>query len=195
MKPFKLMILTLGLVLAGCASKLEKKNELVDHSGLEKEEAVGGETVLGVRDNKVKVQRKVFLAEELRRLENLSYGLQYEVYGNREYGTIGLYGAYKECKSELQLPKYGGKGKLQPVEPAALVINEDPEFQFAKTKEGDLVGFSEEYLSERLDRFKKYRDVLRRRRSEYEQKLEICEHDLKVAKSNFLKNKADAKAE
>ena len=130
----------------------------------------------------MKVQKKVLLAEELRHLENETYGIEYEVYGNREYGTKGLYGAYKECKAEVNSVKYGGTGKLAPIEPAAPVINEDPLLKFGKDESGELVGVSEEFLTQRIERFKKYKSLLQKRREEYETKLGICQNDVKSAK-------------
>lgn len=173
----------LAALFSGCASQLEKRNEVEDlDTKLEGAKEVSGGDRIGIRDNKMKVQKKVLLVEELRRLENETYGLEYEVYGNRQYGTIGLYGSYRDCHTELNSASLGGSGKLKPIEPAAPVINEDPFFKFGKDESGELVGVSEEYLSERIDRFKKYREVLEKRRTEYETKVRICENDLKNAK-------------
>ncbi|MCB0412789.1 MAG: hypothetical protein KDD50_00545 [Bdellovibrionales bacterium] len=171
------------LLFAACASQLEKDNEVQDlDTKLENEKKISGQDHLGIRDNKLKVQKKVLLAEELRHLENETYGIEYEVYGNREYGTKGLYGAYKECKAEVNSVKYGGTGKLAPIEPAAPVINEDPLLKFGKDESGELVGVSEEFLTQRIERFKKYKSLLQKRREEYETKLGICQNDVKSAK-------------
>jgi hypothetical protein len=186
----KLILLFTLINLGACTSALKKKNEVKDlDTKMEHAKHVSGNDSVGIKDNALIVQKKVELAEELRRLENMTYGIEYEVYGNRDYGTIGLYGVYRDCKADVNSSKYGGSGKLIPVEPPATVIKEDREFKFGKDEKGELVGISEEYLSERIDRFKKYRKVLKKRRQEYETKVRICENNLKDAKFKNQKSK------
>ncbi len=185
-----LLLLSSLFVFAACSSSLEKKNEVKElDTKLEKEQKISGNDKLGVRDNKLVVQKKVLLAEELRALENETYGIEYEVYGNREYGTKGLYGVYRDCKGDLNSVALGGTGKLIPIEPAAPVIKEDAPFELGEDEEGQLVGISEEYLTQRIDRFKKYRKVLRQRREEYETKVRICKNDVKSAKAKMAQEK------
>jgi hypothetical protein len=180
-------LLAAGL-LTSCTSSLEKRNELQDKdTRLEKQQDVSGGDVIGVRDNKVRVQKKVQLAEELRLLENEVYGMENEVYGNRQYGTKGLYGVYTDCLEDVDSVELGGTGKLKPIEPPASVIKEDRDLEFVKDEKGDLVGISEEFLSERIDRFKKYREILGKRRLEYETKTKICQNDIKSAKARMKK--------
>ncbi len=188
-------LILMVMVLGACTSALKKKNEVKDlDTKMENQKQISGDSSLGVKDNTMVVQRKVELAEELRRLENMTYAMEYEVYGNREYGTTGLYGVYRDCKGQVNSTKLGGSGKLIPVEPPAKVINEDKELKFGKDEKGELVGISEEYLSERIERFKKYRKVLRKRRQEYETKVRICENDLKDAQFKMRqKQKAKVK--
>lgn len=185
----KLIITLLAAsILVSCTSSLEKRNELSDRdTRMEKQQEISGGDVLGVRDNKVRVQRKVLLAEELRILENEVYGMENEVYGNRQYGTKGLYGVYTDCLADVDSVELGGSGKLKPIEPPASVIKEDRDLEFVKDEKGDLVGISEEFLSERIDRFKKYRELLSKRRMEYETKTKICQNDVKNAKARMKK--------
>ena len=56
-----------------------------------------------------------------------------------------------------------------------------------------IVGVSEEFLKDRIARFKKYRQTLIKRQDEYEEKLEICDADLK-AKKESQNEKASAPA-
>lgn len=179
----KVLCLASFMILGACASKLEKRNTIDDmDTKLKDEKKVSGGDKLGTRDDKVVVQRKVMLAEELRDLENETYAMEYEVYGNRKYGTKGLYGVYRDCHTDLGSYSLGGTGKMKPLEPAQPVITEDPFFKFGRDEEGELVGVNEEFLSERIDRFKKYRKLLTKRRNEYELKVRICENDLKNAR-------------
>jgi hypothetical protein len=47
-----------------------------------------------------------------------------------------------------------------------------------------IVGVSEEYLKDRLERFGGYRKVLQDRQEEYETKVKVCELELKRHKKN-----------
>ncbi len=187
------LILSAGVFLGGCATELEKRNEVKDlDTQMEKKETIKGDESVGIKDDKFRIQKKVMLAEELRRLENVTYGMEYEVYGNRDYGTKGLYGAYRDCKTEENSVDLGGDGKMSPIEPPAPVINEETKLNFGLDEKGDMVGVSEEYLSERIDRFKKYRKILKKRRSEYETKLRICENNIKNARLKMKSKSAKA---
>jgi len=181
----KLLLLPI-LFSVACSSSLEKRNEVVEEdTRMENQQEVSGGDSLGIRDDKLKVQRKVLLAEELRLLENDVYGMENEVYGNRQYGTKGLYGVYVDCTTEENSVELGGTGKMKPIEPPAKVIREERELKYVKDENGDLVGITEEYLSERIDRFKKYREILEKRRAEYETKVRICKNNVKQAKAKL----------
>lgn len=178
------ILLIAGLACSSKEKSHEEKSEVKEVTTvLENQQKIAGDDTMGVRDNKVVIQKKVLLAEELRRMENETYAMEYQVYGNREYGTKGLYGVYRDCKTDVNSPEFGGQGKVEPVEPPAPVVKEDPFFQFGKDEKGVLVGVSEEFLSERIERFKKYKTVLEKRLMEYETKVRICENDLKNAKA------------
>lgn len=196
MKYLSLLIL-LPLFMVACSStpSHEEQSKVHDLSEtqLEQSKDISGGDKVGIRENTFKVQRKVQLAEELRDLENEVYGMEYEIYGNRKYGTKGLYGAYRDCSAEVNSIKYGGSGKMKPIEKKDRVIKEDHKFKFGVDKNGDLIGVSEEYLSERIERFKKYKDLLVKRLDEYETKVRICENDLKQAKIKAKKQEKKAK--
>jgi hypothetical protein len=177
MKAFVLLIFVFSIL--GCSSK-KKKSELVDIKPLEKKNQVSGEGSLGVRDNAVVYQRKVYLAEELRQLENDAYNLETKVYGHRDYGGRGLYGVYKDCNAKLSNPKVGGDGTLSPIEPAARVLEDEKESKYGVDDKDQLVGVSEEFLSDRVNRFKKFRKILRKREDEYSEKIRICEARFKA---------------
>lgn len=193
---FKILTLLATLFFIGCAATVEERNEVQKlDTKMKKTQSIAGDEKVGVKDDKMVIQKKVRLGEELRRIENETYGLEYDVYGNRQYGTIGLYGAYSDCLAELNALKLGGDGKVQPIEPAAPVIKEDPFFKYGTDETGELVAVSEEFLTERIDRFKKYKDILEKRHQEYTLKNKICENNLKNAKYKARQEKKKSKEE
>lgn len=176
-----LTLLALGLaaLATGCSSN-PNKAEKID-TKLEHESEVGDESV-GVKDGNLVVQKKVQMNEELRRLQYEVYELEDRIYGNRKFGSQGLYGALKSCRAELVSKKYGGDGKLVFTEPIDRVTERESEFNIGIDEKDKIVGISEEFLKDRLERFKKYRQTLLKRQEEYEEKLEICDAALKAKK-------------
>lgn len=176
----KLTIVLLGLVLFGCASNPNKAEKI--ETDLKKADAVNGEESVGVKSGNMVVQKKVQMNEELRRLQYEVYELEDRVYGNRKYGSKGLYGALKSCREESVSKKNGGNGKLIWTEPVDRVTDKEDEFNIGVDEHDKIVAVSEEFLKDRITRFNKYRNTLLKRQDEYEEKLEICDADLKAKK-------------
>ncbi len=172
-----LSLLLLPLVLCYCASNPHKAKEI--DTSMEKEKSLNNEESIGVKDGDMVYQKKVDMAEELRRLHINVYSLEDRVYGNRKYGSQGLYGVLKKCRAELVNPRNGGNGKLKWTEPIDRITDKEDEFDVGYSKD-KLVGVSQEYLKDRIDRFKGYKKTLQKREDEYREKVEICENDLKA---------------
>ncbi|MEZ0392343.1 MAG: hypothetical protein ACAH59_09020 [Pseudobdellovibrionaceae bacterium] len=176
----KIMILSvLGLMVVACANP--HKAEKIE-TEIQKKEEISGDTSLGIKDGNMVVQRKVMMNEELRKLQNDVYGLEDRVYGNRNYGSLGLYGVLKNCRSELADKRNGGDGKLTWTEPIDRVTSKEEEFKIGVDENEKLVGVKEEYLKDRIERFRGYRSVLEKRQDEYEDKLAVCQTELKSKK-------------
>ncbi|MGE3683261.1 MAG: hypothetical protein AB7G93_16170 [Bdellovibrionales bacterium] len=174
----------LGMTMTvGCKSNPHKARDI--ETRLDKEESVTGNEKVGVKGGNMIVQKKVAMNEELRRLQYEVYDLEDRVYGNRQYGSKGLYGALKACREELVSKKLGGDGKLMWTEPIDRVTDKEDDFNIGVDEKDRIVGVSEEFLQDRLARFKKYKQVLNKRQDEYEEKLEICDADLKAKKENL----------
>lgn len=173
--------LTVGL-FAGCKSNPHKAEKI--DTELKKEQALNGQEKIGVKDGNMVVQKKVQMNEELRRLQYEVYELEDRVYGNRKYGSKGLYGALKSCREQITSKKYGGDGKLMWTEPVDRVTDKEDEFNIGIDEKDKIVAVSEEFLKDRLARFAKYKQTLLKRQDEYEEKLEICDADLKAKKES-----------
>lgn len=172
-----LMVSGLALVLAACASNPNKAKKL--DTKVEKSDQVSGDTKVGVKDGNMIVQKKVMMNEEVRRLQNEVYELEDKVYGNRKYGSQGLYGTLKTCRADLSSKKLGGSGKLTWTEPIDRVTDKEDEFDIGLDEKDKIIGISEEFLKDRIERFKKYKVVLQKRDDEYSEKVEICQAELK----------------
>lgn len=165
--------------LTACANK--HKAEKIE-TEIEKRQEITGDTALGIKDGNMVVQKKVMMNEELRTLQNDVYSLEDRVYGNRKYGSLGLYGVLRDCRLQLADPKNGGDGKLKWTEPIERVTEKEDEFQIGIDEKDKLVGISEEFLKDRLTRFRDYKKVLNKRQDEYEEKVAMCKAELKSQK-------------
>lgn len=180
-------VLSAGLVLASCSSNPHKAEKI--ETKINQSEVISGSDKVGVnKDGNMIVQRKVAMNEELRILQNDVYELEDRVYGNRKYGSKGLYGVLKTCREELSRKENGGEGKLMWTEPVDRITDKEDEFQIGVDEENKLVGVSEEFLKDRINRFRGYKKTLMKRQDEYEDKRDICQAELK-------QRRASAKAE
>ncbi len=185
----KLLVMIMMLSLVACKSNPHKA-ERID-TELKKEQQLAADEKIGVKDGNMVVQRKVEMNEELRRLQYEVFELEDRVFGNRKYGSKGLYGALKGCREELVSKKLGGTGKLMWTEPMDRVTDKEQEFNIGVDEKDKIVAVTEEFLKDRIQRFQKYKQTLTKRQDEYEEKLEICDADLKAKKES----KASATAE
>ena len=166
-----------ALLLASCSSNPNKVKDI--DTKMENAANISGDTALGVKDGNMVVQKKVMMNEELRKLQYEVYELEDHVYGNRKYGSLGLYGVLRDCRMQLSDPKNGGDGKLKWTEPIDRVTDKEDDFKVGIDEEKKLVGVSEEFLIDRIKRFKEYKNILEKRQDEYEEKVAICKADLK----------------
>ena len=181
--------LVAALFFIGCSSNPHKAKKI--ETEMERSEALSGEEKLGVKDGNLIVQKKVQMNEELRSLQNEVYSLEDRVYGNRKYKSQGLYGALKACRAKLTSKEMGGDGKLMWTEPMDRITDKEDEFEIGIDEKDKIVGVSEEFLKDRIKRFKGYNSLLQKREDEYQEKLEICDTELK-AKEHDMKAKTAA---
>lgn len=182
---FKLAsLLVLGLMFVGCSSNPHKAEKI--ETEMEKQSQVRDEQI-GVKDGNMVVQKKTLMSEELRRLQNEVYETEDKVYGNRSYGSKGLYGVLKDCKKELSDKRNGGDGKLIWTEPIERVTDKEEQFKIGLDENDKIVAVSEEFLKDRITRFQEYKRILSKRQDEYSEKLEICKTELASRKFDATK--------
>ncbi len=194
MKATQLLALCLaGLFIFSCSSNKHKAEKI--ETAMEREDTVTGDDKVGVKDGNLVVQRKVAMNEELRRLQYEVYELEDRVYGNRKYGSRGLYGTLKACREQLARKEYGGEGRLKWTEPVERITDKEEEYKIGIDEKNKLVAVSEEFLSDRIARFRGYKTVLMKREDEYQDKNESCkvELDSKRAEADSKRAELDQK--
>lgn len=167
------------LSLSSCASKNKAKE--VD-TKIDNTTQVTSDSVIGVKSGDMVYQRKVQMNEELRSLELAVYNTEARVYGGPRYlDNRGLYGVLKDCRAELGDVTNNGEGKPQWTEKREYVTPDD-DFSQIGLENKKLVGVTEEYLLDRIKRFKEYKATLESRQEEYETKVKACEMQLAAQK-------------
>lgn len=177
----KSLLLIMSVIFVGACSTNPNKAVKLDTS-IEKSSQLTPEQKIGVKDGNMIYQKKVNMAEELRRMQIDVYSLEDRVYGNRKFGSLGLYGVLKDCRKNISDPKNGGNGKLKWTEPIDRVTDKEEEFKIGLDEKDKIIGISEEFLKDRIERFRDYKRVLEKREDEYQEKIDICESDLNSQK-------------
>jgi TolA-binding protein len=180
-----------AITLIGCSSTPQGPGELEKtyntSTGDNREQ-------VGVRDDKVVVQKRVYLEEQLWTLKSEVDDLQRTVYGKSRTDQGGLYAALKDCRVRLADPRLGATGKSEPMEKWQNVTAQDEQFFFKADKKNNLVGVSEEALDDRLQRYQKHQRLLTDQYDAFKDKLDSCEENYKTALVQHGLNPDDTKA-
>lgn len=172
-----LCLLVVGvLFIAGCKSNPHKAEKI--ETKLESSETVSGNSKVGLKNGEMVVLDKVQMSEKLRDLQNGVYSLEDKVYGTRKLGSLGMYGELKACRRKLASRQYGGSGSMMWTEPLDRVTDKEDELKVGIDEKKDLVGVSEEYLKDRIQRFQTYKMILQKRSDEFQEKIDQCNQDV-----------------
>lgn len=169
-------------LMSACSSNPHKAEKI--ETKMEKDSVVTGDEKVGIKNGNLVVQRKVMMNEELRKLQYEVYETEDKVYGNRKFGSKGIWGVLRDCRAQLSDKKNGGDGKLIWTEPADRVTEKEDEYKIGIDEKEKIVAVSEEFLKDRIERFRGYKNVLQKREDDLEQKLQICQAELKSRKSD-----------
>nr|WP_295903427.1 hypothetical protein [uncultured Bdellovibrio sp.] len=176
----KVLVVLMGLFIVSCASKHKAKD--ID-TNVDMSAPVRSDSVVGVKDGDMVYQRKVAMNEELRRLELDVYDLEAKVMGGPRYlDNRGLYGVLRDCRVQLGDVNNSGDGKVRWTEAREYVTPDDDFSSMGIEDKKRIVGVSEEFLKDRLARFRGYRNILEKRQDEYETKVKMCQLELAAQK-------------
>ncbi len=168
------LLLVFVFEISACSSK-EKKIESVD-TKLNDQQVISPNESIGTRgEDQAVFQRKYDLVNELVKIEDEVYGLQDKVYGSPDYDSKGIYGKALACRKNKALKT----GELSFIPDKSPVVDEDQMKVARDSQTKKLIGYLEEDLQKRLERFKEYKRTLYSRQDQLEQYIDKCEVDLK----------------
>lgn len=166
----KVILTTAIFFLGACASNPHKAVEI--DTNVDKAEVAGPDAVVGIKDGNMIYQKKVLLGEELRSVTVAATEMEAKLYGGpRYYDNNGLIGVLKNCRAKLASLK--GE-KLQWTEKRDYVIPDSEKLKMGVDEKGSLTGVTEEFLKDRLERFKGYKNILSQRTDEMDDKIAAC---------------------
>ena len=166
-----LVFLSFLFAITACKTNPNKARVLVTEietsSEISKDERVG---VDGEED--MVYQKKLSLAEEIRRLQNSVVDIEDRVYGTRAYNTTGLLGEYRKCHNKLSEAQ---KASFVAPETVDRISERDEDLKIGiDEKNSRLQAISEEKLMDRITRLKTYRKELQAKEDTWTAGLERC---------------------
>lgn len=188
---------TLGLtlvciaLLAGCGSKndpTEKFDKTLNVTTSDKTESVG------MKGDKVMVKKKVYLEEQLYKMQSEIEDLELAIYGKTRREPGGIYEAVRDCRARIADPRVGGTGKPDPMEKWERLTQTDEDFQYKADNQNNMIGYSEEELDARLTRYQKQKRVLEQQYESFKDRLDSCESRYQTALVQHGLNPNDTKA-
>ncbi len=151
---------------------------------------------VGLRDDKVVIQKKIYLEEQLWGLKSEADDLQRTLYGASRQDPGGIWLGLRDCRKRLADPRLGGIGKAEAQEPWTNVTQKDESFFFKVDKKtNSLVGVTEEALDERIARYQTHKRLLETKYDEMKDKLESCEEKYQAQLVAHGLNPDDTKAQ
>lgn len=194
----RVLMLSALLFLASCSSKKDVTVSMDEAPKMEKKLNVAtsdsAETV-GVRDNKVKVRKSVYLEEDLANNQREIEDLENRIYGQSKTYPGGIYTALKSCRSRLADPRLGGDGVAEPMEKWEKISAKDPDYNYHVDRDSNVVAVSEEDLESRISNLRKLRRVLNDTYDTFQTKLDNCQSKLETAMVKHGMNPNDMKAQ
>ena len=161
------------LFVLACANP--NKAQKIDSTG-EKMKGIGDNTSVGLNKNGEMISRqKVEMADHLQQLQRKVYSLEEEVYGSDEFGNRGKWGVLKDCMKQAHSKDLGGDGKMHPLPDRRQITKKESQMKIGLDEKGNLVGSSDEFLKERIERFNGYQDILEKDKDFYDDKIQVCQ--------------------
>ena len=149
---------------------------------------------MGVRDDKVVIQKRTYLETELARLASQSSDLQDTIYGKSRQDAGGLWLELKTCRQRLSDPRLGGNGQPEAQEKWENVIDNEDDMKYVVDKYKTVMAVKEEEVADRLVRFRKYKAVLADKYDAFKDKLESCQNRYRTALIQHGMNPDDTQA-
>jgi len=191
MKFSKLWVLAAVLLAGGCASSSKTTEKFDKDLNVRTEDS---RERVGTKDDKVIIQKKVYLEEELWKLNTDVQEMENSIYGRSRRDPGGLWESLKVCRQNLADPRVGGTGKPEQMEKWGKVSEREDDYEYKIDSRNNLIGVSEEKLEERISRYQKHKRILGDAFERFRGEMDSCESNYRAALVNHGLNPDDTKA-
>lgn len=180
------------LIVVGCSSTKVTDNleEEYKNSTPEKGEKVG------LKDDKIVLQKRISLEEQLHSLGDEVEELQRITYGRSLKEPGGVWEELSRCRKKMADPRLGGNGLSEPMEKWEDLSSKDADFEHTVDKKSKkVIAVTEEALNDRIGRLKQAKSMLSDKYAKLKDKSEICEEKYKTSLVEHGLNPEDTKSE
>jgi hypothetical protein len=150
---------------------------------------------VGLKDGTVKIQKTVYLEEDLNKMQREIEDLENRIYGQSKTYPGGMYLSLKECRGRLADARLGGNGVPEPMEKWEKISEKDADYNYHVDRDQNVVAVSEEDLASRITNLRKLKRVLGDTYDTFQTRLDNCEQKLSAEMLAHGMNPADAKAQ
>jgi len=178
------------ILIIGCSTNSYKKDFDIQLNSRTPDE---GEKI-GIKDKKIIISKRIFLEEELFKLQREIEDLENSMFGRSKQNPGGLWLALKSCRERLSDPRIGGNGIPEPMEKWEKITQRTPDYIYI-VENNFVIGLSEEELSTRINRMKADRKILADMYDDFNEKLLLCEAKYKTTLIQHGMNPEDTKSQ
>lgn len=150
---------------------------------------------VGVKDKTVVIQKRIYLEEELSKLQGQIGDLENSIYGRSRKDPGGLWTNLQKCRKRLADPRLGGDGNTEPMEKWERISDKDDDFNYGVDERNNVIAYSEENLETRIINLKKMKRILDEKFETFQDKAELCENKYNTALINHGIKPEDAQAQ
>lgn len=180
----------------GCSSKevtvstdeAEKFDKNLNSATLDKAEKVG------IKDGTVKIQKTIYLEEDLNKMQREIEELENRIYGESKAYPGGMYLSLKGCRAQLADTRLGGNGVPEPMEKWEKISIKDPDYNYHVDRDKNVIAVNEEELAGRITNLRKLKRVLNDTYDTFQSRLDVCQQKVQAAQVAMGMNPEDGKA-
>ncbi|MBM4304755.1 MAG: hypothetical protein FJ112_10580 [Deltaproteobacteria bacterium] len=136
---------------------------------------------VGIKDGTIKVQKTVYLEEDITQTQREIDELENKIYGGSKTDPGGLYLDLKNCRNQLSDSRLGGNSVPEPMERWEKISKKNPDYNYFVDRDKNVIGVSEEELAGKITNLRKIVRLLNDTYDTFQSRVEICQQKVRAA--------------
>jgi len=149
---------------------------------------------VGIKDGTIKVQKIVYLEEDLTKTQMEIDDLEGRIYGESKTYPGGLYLELKNCRNQLSDSRLGGNSVTEPMEKWEKISKKNPDYNYFVDRDKNVIGVSEEELAGKITNLRKIVRLLNDTYDTFQSRLDVCQQKVRSAQIAHGLDPEDSKA-